>query len=57
MKQVTGYRRVTSIGTSLGIYVSSLIKDSGIKTGDVVKVTIELDSDEDKNDEQDPSRF
>lgn len=57
MKQITGYRRVASIGTSLGIYVSSLIKDSGIKAGDVVKITIEVDSDENKGDERDRFRI
>lgn len=41
MKQVIGYRRITNIGTAQAVYVTSLIKDSGIKRGDLVKVTIE----------------
>lgn len=46
MKQVIGYRRITNIGTAQAVYVTSLIKDSGIKRGDLVKVTIEAVSDD-----------
>lgn len=41
MKQVSGYRRITTIGTTQGIYISTLIKNTGFKTGDIVRVTIE----------------
>ena len=41
MASVSGYRRVSLQGTSLCVFVTTLLKDSGIEAGDVVRVTIE----------------
>lgn len=46
MASVSGYRRVTPQGASLCVFVTTLLKDSGIKAGDVVRVTIESSASE-----------
>ena len=46
MAKVSGYRKVTMQGTSMCVFVTTLLKDSGIEAGDVVRVTIESARDE-----------
>lgn len=42
MSRVSAYRKISSVGSSYAVFVTTLLKGMDIKPGDIVKVTIDV---------------